>query len=216
MRVTRLNILVIILSLAFIQGTSFAQTVESGGARLMVDISIHAKSIDLAFDTFSQDSPPDSIRMEALEISSGYLNGIPFHYERNRDKLSVFEQIETVTDSLEYNGFSQSSNGDYIFNYSLWVDNNIYDHSRRGDPVQGHGVSDLQNTPDARAEARNLALKDAVRAAINRNYTQRGQVIPGILDGRILWHDTFRDEYDFESGYYVFDLDAWVRFETDD
>lgn len=208
--------LLIITLLIIMPTLCFAQVIDLHRADYMVDFPIYSKSIDLAFDTFSQDTAPDSIRMRALQIASGYIAGIKFHYERNRDKISIYEQVETVADDLDYTGYEQNLNSIYTFNYTLWMDYDIVTDSKCGTSYQGHGVSDLENMVDAREDARDLAFADAIGAALRMEYTQQNIVLPGVVDGRIMWYEIMRDEVDTENGFYVFDINAWVRFENDE
>ena len=215
MRVNWLLFPAILIIMVFVNNTGHTQTIGPVRSSTMIDIAVYFKSLDLAFDAFTQEQPPDSAKMAALKIASGYLTGIPVHYEHSRDKLTIFEQIEKVADEFQYNGYTESDDGIYTFNFTFWVDDDICDNSRTGTYYAGHGVSDLENQVDARSEARMNAFAEAVRSALSGEFTERMEVIPGVVEGRILWYEITRDQVDPENGFYVFDINAWIRFEKD-
>jgi hypothetical protein len=172
-------------------------------------------SLDLAFDVWTETDPPDTVKLDAYAVASGFLAGIPFHYERNRDRLTIFEQVDAASESLEFLGYTVLDSGYVQFNYNVGITQARYQDATSGDSIDGHGVSDLEALDEARDEARFIAFEEVIRYAMREHYTNRNRTIPGVQDGRVSWYEIIRDERDTESGSYIFDISAWVEFEED-
>jgi hypothetical protein len=200
------------LSLLIAGSQLTAQTDITNQSMVNVDLILYYTPLDLAFETWDETNVPDTVMWDAYRLASGYLAGIAFHYEKNRDRLSVFEQIDEVATDIAYTGYDTDNSGNYSFNFDLPVPYAAYMSGRGGTQVTGHGVSDIEDLPAARREARSEAFEEAVRSAMRTHYSQPNQIVPGVVDGWITWYDITRDETDPESGSYVFDVDAWVKF----
>ena len=210
-----------ILALIFIlliQAPSNAQlriSDNTPGSIIIVEFSVYFTSLQLALDTWDDEKEPDSVKIAAYKRASGYLAGIPFHYENNRQRMTINEQVdEYANEELAYNGYERTDSGYFQFDYTLSVSSDIYNASRRGNPVQGNGISDLEEEVPAREDARLDALRNAARAAIRAEYTEKNKPVPGIVDGRIMWNDIVDDQVDPESGLYTYNIEAWVVLDT--
>jgi len=192
-----------------------AQTEITDQSTTNVDFYLLYSSLELALDTWDDLKTPDTVMLDAYKVASGYLAGISFHYERNRDRLTLFEQIDVVSTELEYTGHRSEGTGYYVFTFNLPVPFGTYNANRQGENVSAHGVSDLEDLAAARKEARNLAFEEAARGAMRASFSGQNQVIPGVVDGRITWYDIERDERDLENGCYIFDIETWVKFDED-
>lgn len=202
-----------IIGLLALQFHSVAQEELPVSSSSKLDFIVAFSDLELAFESWDENKAPDTVRLVAYRVASGFLAGIQFHYERNRDRLTIHEQIENVPDEMEYNGYRNPVSGVYLFDYTIWVPSSVYTSSRRGHSYEGHGVSNLESPVSARREARSNALEEVARAAMRSEYTDSNRLIPGMLDGRITWYEIMRDDVDPESGDYVFDIRAWVSFE---
>ncbi len=171
--------------------------------------------LDLAFDVWTETDPPDTVKLDAYAVASGFMAGIPFHYERNRDRLTIIEQVDAASDDLEFLGYTVLDSGHVQFDYKAGITQARYRDATSGDSIEGHGISDLEALDEAREEARMVAFEEVIRYAMREHYTDRSRIIPGVQDGRISWHEIIRDERDTESGSYIFDITAWVEFEED-
>jgi len=190
-------------------GISSAQLVTNeDGER--VEFSLYFDTLSLALESWTPDHPPDIVRLDAYKAASGFLAGIPFHYEAGRDRINITEQVDEVADKLEFLGFEDMS-GYVRFDYSVTVPAEIASNARKGDISPGHGVSDEENFAVARESARLMALDEAIRTAISVNYIRQNKPIPGIIDGRIAWYNITNEGRDPESGLYVVDVEAWVE-----
>jgi hypothetical protein len=174
-----------------------------------VEFSLYIDPLSLAFENWTPDRPPDIVRLDAYKVASGFLAGIPFHYEASRDKISITEQVDEAADKLEFLSVDDMS-GYYRFNYAVTVPAEIASNAREGSSSPGHGVNDDESVASARESARLTALDEAIRAAIAVNYIRQNKPIPGVIDGRITWYNITNEGPDPESGFYVVDVDAWV------
>jgi hypothetical protein len=200
----------LILGLLIFQTGAIAQNNEEIQTGVRVDFSLLYNSLDLALESWDDENPPDFVRLDAYRTASGFLSGIPFHYERNRDRLTIIEQVDEVADELDYLGDRIDQPGYYYFDYSVWIPDDTYDEARPGTGYAGHGESLFDDMADARRDARREAFENAFRAALREHFTDNNEIIPGTVDGRITWYDLERDEKDFESDAYVVDLTAWI------
>ncbi|MCX6646558.1 MAG: hypothetical protein NTY09_09395 [bacterium] len=216
--INKFAFLIVCAGLLLIQVPSNAQinlTENTPGAGIHIDFTLYFSSLQLALETWDNEKEPDSVKLEAYKRASGYLAGIPFHFENNRDRLTIIEQVDTyANEELVYKGFQMADSGYYEFNYTLTVLGDVYSLARVGTSIQVSGLSDLEDSILAREEARNDALKNAARAAIRAEYTDNNKPIPGVVDGRIMWYDTVADQVDPESGLYTYNIDAWVSLDA--
>jgi len=212
MRTIHFVMLFLLMAFLTVPVATSAQDESPVSTNQRVDFVLVYSSLELAFDTWDQEIEPDSVQLDVYRVASGFLAGIPFHYEGNRDKLTVFEQVDEAAHQLEYRGFRDEGTGVFYFDYTVWVPSSTRTAARTGTSYQGHGVSVLEDEAWARRDARSAAFDEAVREAITQQYTERNKLLPGILDGRITWYEVSRDEVDHESGSYVFDIEAWVAF----
>lgn len=181
---------------------------------IRIDFSLTFSSLQLSLETWDNEEEPDSVKIEAYKRASGYLAGIPFHYERNRERMTIIEQVDEYADDLEYTGYRTVDAGYFEFDYTLELPSSIHNRATAGSSVQGHGSSDLEDLAPAREAARIDALKSAARAAIRAEFTEQNKPIPGIIDGRIMWYEVIADEVDSENGLYVYDIEAWVDLDS--
>lgn len=206
--------LFILLGLLFVQVQLYAQVNTSGDSTdtdIRIDFTLVFSSLQLLLDTWDDENEPDIVKIEAYKRASGYLAGIPFHYEHNRNRMTIIEEAGRIADDLEYSGYRSELAGYYQFDYTLWLPSSVYEQAHRGSSVQGHGVSDLEDSVAAREDARLNALRSAARNAIRTEYTEKNKPIPGVVDGRIMWHEIIVDETDPDNGYYVYDITAWIK-----
>lgn len=211
MTLRKLLVLIIIAGLMFVQIPSTAQDDdEEVQTDRRVDFTLLYSSLELALESWDEEEPPDFVRLDAYRRASGFLSGIPFHYERNRDRLNIIEQVDEVADELQLNRCRTDEPGYYYFDYAIWVPSDTYENAKKGTGFEGHGESVLENIADARRQARKDAFEQAFRAALREHYTENNQIIPGTVDGRITWYEIETDEVDFESDTYVVDLTAWI------
>ncbi len=210
-----LSFIAMVAGILLLHGASAAQIETDIGAGMRVDFTLVYDSMDLALETWQQSEPPDSVKLEAYRVASGFLSGITFHYERNRDRLMIHEQVESVPDEMEFQGMTLSADDVYCFDYAIWVPEDHYADACSGQSYQGHGASELERTGQARREARREAFEHVIRQALRSEYTEQNEQIPGTVDGKLIWYEIQRDERDFESGFYVFDITAWVTIPED-
>ena len=171
--------------------------------------------LDLAFETWDDENPPDTVKLDAFSMASGLLHGFRFHYEKTRDRLTIFRQIGILTEEIEFLGYT-SEERFLRFDFICMVPTDHYDSARHGNSYQGHGLSGEENLLDAREEAKQLALEDAVRNYLRINFTERGETIPGIVDGRITWIETDNEGRNLESGDYVHDISVWIELSEEE
>ncbi len=171
--------------------------------------------LDLAFETWDDVNPSDTVKMDAFGHASGLLEGFRFHYEKTRDRLTVFRQIGVLTEEIEYLGYA-SEERFLRFDFVCMVPLDHYERARRGDGYPGHGVSGEENLLVAREESNQLAFEDAIRYYLKVNFTDRGETIPGIVDGRITWFVTENEGRSPESGNYVYDMTVWIELAEED
>lgn len=215
MTLSRFLFAAVVLCIALARTPSTAQDETPISTNFRVDFTLVYSALGLAFDPWNDEEPPSRVRLDAYRVASGFLAGIPFHFERNRDRLSIFEQVDDATEEMEFKGHRQDILDYYFFDYTVWVPSATYDAAHKGNSVHGHGVSDLEDMAEARSEARMEALEEVVRSAIRSKYTESNELIPGTIDGRIMWYDVDTDGVDPESGSYVFDVTAWVSFDEE-
>lgn len=210
----RYLLLFILMGLLFVQVQLYAQVNTGGNSTdtdLRIDFTLVYSSLQLSLDTWDDENEPDLVKIEAYKRASGYLAGIPFHYEHNRSRMTIIEEAGKIANELEFTGYHSEPPGYYQFDYTLWIPSSVYEQARRGSTVQGHGTSELEDPVAAQKEARLNALQSAARNAIRTEYTENNKPIPGLVDGRIMWHDVIIDEIDPDSGYYVYDITAWIK-----
>jgi hypothetical protein len=216
--INKFAFLILCAGLLLIQLPALAQinmTENTSGSGIHIDFTLYFSSLQLALETWDNETEPDSVKLEAYKRASGYLAGIPFHFENNRDRLTIIEQVDKYADeNLEYKGYEIADSGYYAFNYTLTVPGDVYSLARVGSSIQISGLSDLEDPVLAREEARNDALRNAARAAIRMEYTEKNRPIPGVVDGRIMWYDTVVDQIDPESGLYTYNIEAWVDLDA--
>jgi hypothetical protein len=174
-----------------------------------VDFFVMVDPLSIALETWDDTNPPDTVKMAAYEVASGFLAGVPFHFEANRDRITITQQVDRVAQDLEYKDL------DYVedciqFNYTVLVPNDISSAARNGKSYQGHGVSQQDDIAAARDEAWKQALDEAIRAALSEAYIRQNKPLPGYVDGRIAWYEISSEDRDPESGDYVVDLVAWL------
>jgi hypothetical protein len=209
----RIMILGFLLGLVMFAGAS-AQDDEPVVMFHPVSFHLLYDPLDLAFETWDDTEAPDTVKLDAFRIASGYLLGFPFHYERSRDIVTVYEQLEVVTDELQYLGYSEE-NSYYRFDFVCLVPTDHWTEARSGQAYQGHGESGNEDDPEAIKEAKDNALEEAIRAYIKSQYTDRELPIPGVVDGRIRWFDVNNEMRDSESGSYIMDITAWIESEEE-
>ncbi|HEX9744738.1 MAG TPA: hypothetical protein VGB30_04865 [bacterium] len=163
----------------------------------------------VAFETYSQTDPPDNVLLNAYKVASGYLAGIPFHYERSREKCIITWQIEEVPDDLSYEGYERVQ-GSLQFNFQFTMPSEIKNQVTGGESYEVKGSDGDDSLALARAYAINDALSEAVNSFLYSHYTENNETIPGIVDGRIAWHEITDERRDPISGEYVVELKAWV------
>jgi len=207
---TRLLLITGLISMIFLSGESAAQ--DEGPTPLYHAVPFHLiyDPLELAFENWDDTNPPDTVKLDAFRIASGYLMGFVFHYEKSRDIIRVFEQVEVYSDQLEYLGYTME-NSNYRFDYICMVPTSHWLSARSGKAFQGHGESGYEDDPRARREARNKALDDAIRAYVRDKYVRQGQPIPGVVDGRVKWFDINNELRDPDSGSYIMDVTAWIE-----
>jgi len=215
MRTFRLLAFALILGLLIIPTGASAQDDEEIQTGIRIDFSLLYNSLTLALETWDNETPPDFVRLDAYRTASGFLSGIPFHYERNRDRLTIIEQVDQVADELEFLGYHVDQPGYYYFDYAIWIPDNTCEEARAGTGFPGHGESIIDDLADARRDARREAFENAFRSALREHYTNHNEVIPGTVDGRIMWYELGTDEMDIESDTYVVDLTAWISITED-
>jgi len=213
MRLTSIAPIVLLLVLVGLIGPARSQIEIPDESADTIEFMLIYSSFDLAFDVWTDTEPPDTVILDAYAVASGFLAGIPFHYERNRDRLTIIEQVDAASDSLVFKGHSILDGGYLRFDYELDVKQSDFQDATTGSSYAGHGSCELAALDEARDEARMSAFEEAIRTAITETYTRRNQPIPGVLDGRISWHEIVRDERDPETGNYIFDINAWVKFD---
>lgn len=210
MRTSSVFAFALILGLLVFQIGAIAQDDEDIQTGVRVDFSLLYNSLTLAFESWDAEIPPDFVRLDAYRTASGFLSGIPFHYERNRERLTIIEQVDQVADELEFVGYRIDQPGFYYFDYAIWVPDDTWEEARAGTGFVGHGESIIEDLADARRDARREAFEMAFRSALREYFTNRNEIIPGTVDGRITWYDLETDEKDFETDSYVVDLTAWI------
>jgi hypothetical protein len=201
----------ILLALLLIPSFSLAQDDVSQTGQT-VEFSIYTEPLLIALDTWDESKPPDSIKMEAYKIASGFLMGVPFHYEANRNKITINEQVDKVASDLKYLGTS-SVEDSQRFDFSASVPYNEISAAKSGKSFPAHGEGDGQTLAAAREAARIDALDEAIRSAISDAYLKQSKPTPGMLDGRIMWYEITSEGWDEKSSVkdlYTMDLTAWV------
>lgn len=189
------------------------RTGDPGGS-IRVDFPIIVNSSAIEREIWDDTTPPESVLLNAYKVGSGFLKGIPFHYERNRDNLVITWQIEDVPDEIEYSGYSRVDDG-YRFDFTIWVPSDTYTTSVQGTSYMGHGVDGDESPAYARVFSLEEALGEAVRTAITMTYNRNNKPVPGILDGRIMWYEINHEGRDPDSGDYVMDIEAWISFDEE-
>lgn len=210
----RYLLLIILMGLLFVQVRLYAQVNTSGNSTdtdIRIDFILVFSSLQLSLDTWDDEDEPDLVKIEAYKRASGYLAGIPFHYEHNRSRMTIIEEAGRIANELEFTGYQPEPPGYYQFDYTLWIPSSVYEQARRGSTVQGHGISELEDPVAAQKEARLNALQSAARNAIRAEYTDNSKPIPGLVDGRIMWHEVIVDEIDPDSEFYVYEITAWIK-----
>ncbi len=180
-----------------------------------IDFFLLYDPLELAFEEWDDTDPPDTVKLDAYRVASGYLNGFPFHYEKNRDRITLFQQVDQVASELEFVGYIRETTH-YRFDFTCAIPAGTYLSARTGDFYQGHGVSGDESDLVARREAKRLALEEVIRAALTAEFIDNYELIPGVVDGRITWYDIDNEGRDFESGNYVMDVTAWISFEEEE
>jgi hypothetical protein len=175
-----------------------------------VEFFIIRDPVSLTLEQWDEVVAPDPVRLSAYQVASGFLAGIPFHFERNRDRLSITEQVDRVVRELEYLGYSREDSC-YRFDFACWIPSERYSEARSGRIHQGHGVSGEQNLAIARESARKDAMEEAIREAFRVAYTERNEPLPGTIEGRITWYEITHEGRDPDSGDYVVDINAWIQ-----
>jgi len=174
-----------------------------------VQFSVIVDPLSIALETWDSNNPPDSVKITAYKMASGFLAGIPFHFERNRNRLSVIEQVDKVSNTMRLTDVTEVE-GCLKFDFIVEVPESVAKLAKSGESYKGHGISEEKNLALARENARKEALTEAVRAAITENYTRRNKLIPGVLDGRIAWYEITNEGRDPDSGDYIVDIEAWI------
>ena len=167
-------------------------------------------SLSLALDTWDAANPPESVKMAAYEVASGFLAGVPYHYKANRDRVSIIQQVDKVANDLKYIGESEES-GCVKFQYSVDIPSDTVDSAKIGKSYQGKGESDDDNLAVARDAALKEALGDAVKTAISEAFIQKNNPLPGVLDGRITWYEITSEGRDDRGHAYNVEVNAWVN-----
>jgi len=196
-------------------GTALAQDDSGIESSQRIEFKLVYDSMDLALETWDDENPPDTVLLDAYAVASGYIVGIPWHYEKNRDRLSINEQVDEVADDMELVSYYLDNAGYYEFQFEAWIPSASYAEGRSGEGYQGNGTSELEDYPDAREEAREEAFREAIMAFLRTEYTDRNEQIPGTLDGRINWYEVNQDGLDEENGFYVYDITAWIDVSED-
>ena len=197
-------ILCVLLTPAFISAQE--EETQSG---VKVEFSLYYDPLSLALESWSETKAPDSVKMEAYKAASGFLAGVPFHFEANRNKITITEQVNEVARDLKYLGTStvEDCRG---FNYAITVPSDRVAKARTYKSYPGHGLGDEESLAPARESARKQALDEAIRAAMSEAYLRQSKPMPGMLDGRITWYEITNEGRDRESGSYFVDLNAWI------
>jgi hypothetical protein len=207
--------LMIFLALVLLPSIAFSQdidTVADSGidtATQRVDFSLYYDSLSLSLETWDETKPPDTVKLEAYKVASGFLFGVPFHFEANRNKITVTEQVNQVAADLKYNGSTQVDNAQR-FDFSISVPMDRVTMAKSGKSFPGHGTGDDESYAAAREIARTQALDEAIRTAMSEAYLRQNIPMPGMLDGLIMWYEITNEGLDKDATTYAVDLTAWI------
>lgn len=199
----------IVVIICLIAGPISAISEETQEQKKTVKFFMLFDSISLALETWDQVTPPDTVKLKAYAVASGYLAGIPYHFEKRRNKISIYEQVDKAATDLTYEGWSRQEDA-LRFDYMFSVPYAVFERATSRAPVKGHGVSELTALAPAREEAKKEALRNAIRNQLNSEFTRKNKPIPGVVDGRITWYEISNEGRDPESGLYFVDIEAYI------